>query len=226
MISFFVTGTDTGVGKTVVAAGLAAALRRRGIDVGVMKPIATGGVRRGGKLVSEDAEILVEAAGVRDSLDLVNPVCLEAPLAPLLAGKVDLRRIWRAYRTLSKKHEALVVEGIGGLLVPIRDRHFVADMIRRMALPVVLVTRSTLGTINHTLLTVEAARRRGIRILGIVVNHPARRPSSIDAKTLASLAGVPLLAEVPCSPRAAIFDKIGNSLGSLRADERRGGNRA
>lgn len=214
MVSFFVTGTDTGVGKTVVAAGLAAAFRRRGIDVGVMKPVATGGVRRGGTLISEDAEILIQAAGTRDSLDLVNPVCLEPPAAPLLAGKVDLERVQRAYRILSKRHETMIVEGIGGLMVPIRARFFVTDLIRRMALPVVVVTRSTLGTINHTLLTIDAARRRRIRILGIVVNHPDRSAASIGSRRLASLAGVPLLGEIP---------HFGNSPASIRADERRGG---
>lgn len=219
MVSFFVTGTDTGVGKTVVAAGLAAAFRRRGIDVGVMKPVATGGAR-----ISEDAQLLIAAAGTRDPLDLVNPVCLAPPVAPLLAGDVNLGRVLQAFRTLAKRHEMLIVEGIGGLLVPIRRRFFVADLIRKMALPVVVVTRPALGTINHTLLTVEAARSRGIRILGIVVNHHDRSAPSIDAATLASIAGVPLLGEVPYGRgRASVFDEIGNSLASIRADERRGG---
>jgi dethiobiotin synthetase len=114
MDGIFVTGTDTGVGKTFVAAGIAAALRRRGIDVGVMKPVMTGR--------SNDTRKLILASGARDPIELVNPIRLKAPLSPHLAAKlektvVDLRRIDRAFRELKSRHEVVIVEGAGGLLV-------------------------------------------------------------------------------------------------------------
>jgi len=204
--SIFVTGTDTGVGKTVVAAGIAAALARSGANVGVMKPVATGGRRRGNRLVSQDAELLRRAAGVRDPLELVNPVCLRPPLAPSLAARVsrrpvDLGLVWKAYTALSAAHERLVVEGVGGLLVPILERYPVARLVRRLGLPLVVVVRPTLGTINHTALTVMAARAHGLAVRGLVVNHHARfkvglaerlNPAALESETDA-----PVLGEVP-----------------------------
>jgi len=119
----FITGTDTEVGKTIVAAGLAGALRARGHDVGVMKPIATGCRRTPERLVSEDAELLMQAAGAGDEYDLVNPVALAPPLAPTVASvqtgcMVDVGLVESAYRELSERHEFLIVEGIGGLWSP------------------------------------------------------------------------------------------------------------
>ena len=204
--SIFVTGTDTGVGKTVVAAGIATALQRRGVDVGVMKPVATGARRRGDRLVSEDAEFLVRAAGVGDPLELVNPICLRPPLAPSVAARVsrrpiDLRLVWKAYRALSAAHECLVVEGVGGLLVPILERYPVARLVRRLGLPLLVVTRPTLGTINHTSLTVQAARAHGLRVLGLVVNHHARfrigLAERLNPAALEREADAPILGEVP-----------------------------
>src|SRR5437867_1949752 len=102
MKSVFVAGTDTDVGKTIVSAGLAAALARRGVNVGVMKPVATGGKRHGGRVLSEDAQFLVQAAGVRDPMELVNPICLEPALAPSVAARVarkpiQMERVWKAF---------------------------------------------------------------------------------------------------------------------------------
>jgi dethiobiotin synthetase len=221
--SLFVTGTDTGVGKTVVAAGIAAALRRRGVDVGVMKPFATG-VRR----VSGDAELLRRAAGADDPVDLVNPVRLGPPLAPSVAARltgrrVDLRAVFSAFRSLASRHECLVVEGVGGLLVPVRDRVPVAEVARRMGLPILVVTRATLGTINHTLLTVLAARARGLRVLGLVINHPAKSRRGLAERTnpeaLRRETGLPVLAQIPYlgpdpsrSLRHPAFDRLADRL--------------
>ena len=216
-LSIFITGTDTGVGKTVVTAGIAAALRRRGVDVGVMKPVATGAVDG----VSEDALLLRKAAGVGDPSELINPVCLEPPLAPSVAARItgtriDLRRVWSAYRTLSARHECMIVEGVGGLLVPILDRYPVARMAKRLGLPLVIVVRPTLGTINHTALTVHAARSFGLRVLGIVINHseklergPAERTNPLALKTECR---VPILGEVPFGGGRPAFDRIADRL--------------
>ncbi len=232
--SLFVTGTDTGVGKTVVAAGIAAAFRRRGADIGVMKPFATGARRRGGRLVSEDAELLRRAAGATDPIETVNPVCLEPPLAPSVAAKlsrrpIDLREVLRAYRALRRSHEAVIVEGVGGLLVPLLEGVPVARLVRRMLLPLLIVTRPTLGTINHTALTVLAARSYGLKILGLVVDHHAKFRDGLAERTnaavLESETGVAVLGEVPYlgrdpfgALRHRMFDQIADRLGAGRRE--------
>ena len=204
--SIFVTGTDTGVGKTIVSAGIAAALARRGKDVGVMKPVASGARRQGRRLVSDDALFLRRAAGVEDPLELVNPVCLAPPLAPSVAARVsgsriDLGRVWKAFRALSRAHEVLVVEGVGGLLVPILDRYPVARLARRLGLPRVVVARPTRGTINHTALTVLAAKAHGLAVRGLVINHHARfrrgLAERLNPEALETETGVPILGEIP-----------------------------
>ncbi len=205
------TGTDTGVGKTVVAAGLVKGFRQMGKDVGVMKPIATGCYRSdradgGYELRSEDVDFLVEAAGIDDGLELVAPFRFEPPLAPLTAARlageeISMEKILLAYRTLREKHELMVVEGIGGLMVPIRSDYFVVDMIGDLGLPAVVVARAGLGTLNHTILTVKFAQSQGIHIAGIVVNHAEREDRSQAAETnvpvLEECCGVPVLQVVP-----------------------------
>jgi len=204
--SFLVTGTDTGIGKTLVAGGLAAALARRGISVGVMKPFATGARSLRGRLVSGDARFLQAASGVKDSLDLINPICLKPPLAPWMAAEVaqkaiNLRKVWSAWRILTRRHPTMVVEGVGGLLVPLLTRFTVADLAEKLQLPLVIVTRPALGTLNHTALTVQVARSYGLRILGLVVNAavPGRRGTAErrNPAALELLNKVPLLAELP-----------------------------
>ncbi len=194
----FITGTDTGVGKTVVAAGLAGALKRRGVEVGVMKPVATGG--RG------DALLLMKAASSPDPMEVVNPIFLEPPLAPSTAAEIsraeiDLSKIWKAYAKLSSQHEFMVVEGIGGLLVPIKGKFLVVDLIKRLGLPIIVVSRPGLGTINHTLLTIECAKRHRIEIRGIVINGPKKKKSGLAEKTnpriIEELSGISILGTLP-----------------------------
>ena len=168
MNSFFITGTDTGVGKTVIAGALAAVLKKKGIDVGVMKPVATGGW--------DDARFLIRAAGVKDNLFLVNPYCLGTPVVPAVAAeiegvKIDIRKIKNAYEELSKKHDILVVEGVGGLLVPIYKNYLVTDLINELKLPVIIVAKPGLGTINHTLLTIRQAKISRIKVLGVIISN-------------------------------------------------------
>jgi dethiobiotin synthetase len=202
----FITGTDTGVGKTTVAVGLVQLLKAKGLDVGVMKPVATGAKWLNGELVSEDARLLIEASGARDSYGLVNPVCLSTPAAPTVAAiregrTVEPASIWRAFKALSSNHPFLVVEGIGGLLVPIDGNLFVADLAKKMSLPIIIVARASLGTINHTLLTVEAARRRRLRIAGVVLNcvngHLDKRQVDSTKKEIERLSGTKVLAVIP-----------------------------
>jgi dethiobiotin synthetase len=194
----FVTGTDTGVGKTVVACGLAAWCRLAGLDVGVMKPVATGGRwvrlpagRTGGdgtsRLVSDDAIRLARAAGAMDDWALINPVCFEEPVAPWTAARrgrtaIRLERVQQAYRVLAERHDVLIVEGIGGLLVPLAAETTVADMAARMGLPLLIVARPGLGTLNHTLLTVRVAEQLRLSCAGVVINHAAPAPAQPMAR--------------------------------------------
>ena len=163
---FFITGTDTGVGKTVVAAGIASVLRQSGINIGVMKPIATGDRR--------DAILLQQAAATSDALDLINPIFFSQPLAPSLAAQIDDREVsWEAikqgFELLSAIHPFLIVEGVGGIAVPLSPDYLVIDMIKQFQLPLLVVAHSHLGTINHTLLSLEQLQRHQVEVLGVVL---------------------------------------------------------
>ncbi len=176
----FVTGTDTGVGKSMVAAALASALRLQGVKTGVMKPISCGG--------TEDASLLMEAAGVKLPMNVVNPIALKQPLSPNVGAKmervtIDLTLIDRAVKKMSDHFDVLVVEGCGGLLVPIDDKNMVVDLIPRLRSKAILVSRSGLGAINHSLLSLEALRHRGIQPLGVIFNRLKPGSVSIPEKT-------------------------------------------
>lgn len=217
MRSIFIVGTDTGVGKTVVATGLAASLDRKGVDVGVMKPFATGGQP------SDDAVALRKAVSRPDPVELVNPVCYRSALAPKAAAKVEgeqrLNLVLRAWDELKSRHPVMIVEGIGGLLVPLRKKYFVVDLVKRFELPIVIVTRPTLGTLNHTLMTIHVARQYAIPIAGIVINHHAKFDDELaiqsNREELSAQHGIPFLGEVPFLEKddPEIFDGIVRKLG-------------
>jgi dethiobiotin synthetase len=185
----FVTGTDTGVGKTLVACALARGLRARGLDVGVMKPVETGVGADGPR----DAHALREAAGSeQDPLELVCPFALALPAAPTVAAAAEgrtigLETIRRAFATLAARHAYLVVEGAGGLLVPVTGDASMADVAGELGLSVLVVARARLGTINHTLLTLEAVRVRGLTIAGVVISHADGALTAPDAANLHAL---------------------------------------
>jgi dethiobiotin synthetase len=170
-----ITGTDTGVGKTVVTALLASCLLRRGVDVGVMKPVASGCENINGYPVSQDALFLKEKLVLDEACELITPVCYREPLAPAAASRIegvgfDIGRIERAYETLSRRHDIILVEGIGGILVPLDEKSTLMDIALRWALPLLVVARPGLGTINHTALTVSCARSAGCPVAGVVFN--------------------------------------------------------
>lgn len=179
--TLWVTGTDTGCGKTVVTAALALALRKRGVDVGVMKPVASGLVEVEGGLASPDVRFYRAFLGLADPDELVNPIAYAPATAPSVAARlehrpVDLMLIRRAFTELCSRHEWLLVEGIGGVLVPLSDALTAADLAAAMKLPAVLVARAGLGTLNHTFLSVSALRAREIPLLGIVLTPTSRHP--------------------------------------------------
>jgi len=215
----FVTATDTGAGKTFVSCALALALRALGRDVGVMKPVATGCRRLAdGTLVSADAEALVAAAGASDPSGLVTPAAFEAPLAPTAAaaregrGGADVAQILAAYAELLRRHETMIVEGIGGLLVPLAGRYTVRDLARDMACPVLIVSFNRLGTISHTALTVESARAAGLDVRGVVLNSPpglgADESSQTNAEEIERLVNVRVLARLGTLEDAAAAARL------------------
>jgi len=197
----FVTGTDTGVGKTVVACALLRGLRARGIDVGAMKPVETG-VSALGPL---DALSLRAAAAVDDPLEEVCPERFALPAAPRVAAAregrtVDLTRIESCFDALSARHSFLVVEGAGGLLVPVTAGVDMAELVRRLALPLLLVSRGALGAINHTRLSLEAVAARGLGLVGVVISHASGALSAAEHWNLDDLReelGPRLLGEIP-----------------------------
>jgi len=211
---FFVTGTDTGVGKTVVACALAEQLCARGVDVGVMKPIETG-VGAQGPL---NAIALAEAAGVDDPIDRICPVRLELPAAPDVAAAaegrtIELGAVRAAFDALRASHELLIVEGAGGLLVPITAERSMAELARELGLPLLVVARGRLGTVNHTRLTLEVAAARKLPVAGVVISHgpiPLSSADNANLETLRRLLGPLLLGELPPlepganAPRSAI----------------------
>ena len=204
MKAYFITGTDTGVGKTSITAGLAGSMRKLGVDVGVMKPIATGYPNKTG-FKSSDVAKLVEAASVKDPENLINPVFLPLPTSPydatkLLELSVDMPLIFEQFKKLLSLHEIVLVEGIGGIMTPIAKNFFVADMIKKMDIEVIIVTRATIGTLNHTVMTCKMCKDYGIKIRGLVINNfdekgtPAEKNAPV---TLYELTGVPILGTIP-----------------------------
>jgi dethiobiotin synthetase len=205
----FITGTDTEVGKTVVAGAIARQLRMDGQDVEVFKPAASGCWRDGsGQLVSGDAAFLAACADSQRPLAEITPVRFQEPLAPNVAAAraeqaVDLQAIFDGWRRIAETGRTVIVEGVGGLLCPISDDFWVIHLARMLAMPVVIVARPDLGTINHTLLTVHTARSAGLNVAGVVINRmpvdpdPRDIPSETNPEQIALRGDVEVLTRIP-----------------------------
>ncbi len=175
----FITGTDTGVGKTVVTAGIVRWLRNRGMDAVPMKPVQTGGKPSAGRFIAPDLEFCLSAAGIRpggEERQLMLPYIYEPACSPHLAGRLarrypEISRIKDCADRLLTNHQAVVAEGAGGIMVPLNESFTMLDLMKTLAYPVVLVSRFGLGTINHTLLSIQALRAAGIKLIGVVFNH-------------------------------------------------------
>ena len=192
----FITGTDTGIGKTVVAGALAHCLFLEGRRVGVFKPIATGCRRSREGLVSEDAEFLAHCSNCENPLEQINPERYWEPLAPIVAAErahreINWQNIQLGYENIVKTNDVVVVEGIGGVMVPICQDYLVVDLMRDMALPVIVVASSRLGTINHTLLTISTCRNNNLSVIGVVINNYVT-----DRATIAEEMNPRIIAEV------------------------------
>lgn len=206
---FFITGTDTGVGKTVATALLLKALQRRGLNVGVMKPVETGVDPECHSAANSDARFLIEAGGLDDDPGDVCVYRFKTPASPHQAARaegreLELRPILEAYGRLAARHDWMLVEGIGGLLAPLNASECAADLARALGLPLIIVTRYTLGTQNHTRLTVEAARQRDLKIAALLFNTAGPEPltpiEQAQPGLAAELCRVALTGELPFIP--------------------------
>ena len=198
MSGIFITGTDTGIGKTLITGLLARLFKEQGHSVGIFKPISCGPQR------DNDALLLKKLLKLKDPLSLINPISLPLPLSPLAAAQLSkktirLNKIFAAYKKLKKKYATVLIEGVGGALVPITKKYLVADLIADLKTPTIIVARAGLGTLNHTLLTVEALRRRNILILGIILNGYTGQDQSekTNGQLIEELTGIPILAKLP-----------------------------
>jgi dethiobiotin synthetase len=220
----FITGTDTGIGKTVITGAIARRLRLRGRNVAVSKPLASGCERRREGLVSEDAEYIAHCADTSHPLDVVCPQRFEEPLAPAVAASragvaVDWAEIQRSIDTVTKDADCVLVEGAGGIMVPLDEKATVLDLIVWLGLPTVVVARPNLGTINHTVLTVQRLQDAGVKIAGVVINRYPPDGAGVAEETsprwierLAKtkvLCLVPELAHIAAPPPADIMAAIG-----------------
>ena len=196
-MNYFITGTDTEVGKTYFSAMLTRALRRAGFDTVALKPVCCG--------PRDDVEALYHAAEESLSPDVINPIWLEAPAAPLVAArashseiKMDALMEW--YRPLRAHHRSLLVEGAGGWLVPLASGCTMADLAGEFGLPVLVVVANKLGCLNHALLTLESIRARGLECAGFVMNELSDKASTLVTETNAALlqefTGLPILFHV------------------------------
>ncbi len=201
----FITGTDTGVGKTFFACKLAALLRKSGYRVGVMKPAESGCAERQGRLCPEDAILLKEASASQDPLDKICPYQLREPLAPSVAAQrqgitLKIDQLMDVYDEITSTHDITLVEGAGGLMVPLLPSYTYADFVRVLKLPVIVVAANRLGMVNHLLLTLEHARCKGLSVLGYVLNrleNGASLAAETNREALSTLTAVRCAGELP-----------------------------
>tara|TARA_Y100000590_G_scaffold21125_1_gene24550 strand:- start:1345 stop:2040 length:696 start_codon:yes stop_codon:yes gene_type:complete len=175
MTSLFVTGTDTDVGKTCVTAGIVNYLSKMQIDVGVMKPFASG-YKGSSDSISQDVEILMKFSGASDPVNLVNPYYFEIPTSPFDACKqlnleIDIDKVINSYNQLASNHDVVIVEGIGGIMTPISKNYFVSDLISDLHLDSIIVTGTQIGTVNHLMLTYQHLKQKNLKFKAFVINQ-------------------------------------------------------
>lgn len=212
----FITATDTGVGKTLVSGAIANILTQKGKKIGVFKPVATGCKKIKGKFISEDAEFLAACIDNKIPTDIITSVKYKIPASPLAcemaeSKKVDFEKILATYKQICRSTDFVIVEGIGGVKVPITRNFDVLDFAKALKLPIVLVARAKLGTINHTLLSIDAIRQKGLSLAGIIINGYDKKTKDFAEKTNAAiikkLGKVKILAIVPYDKKVNIEKK-------------------
>lgn len=206
MAGIFIIGTDTNVGKTMIAAAFAWLIQRKGINVGVMKPFAAAQKVFSKRYKSIDTATLAKAARVRDADEEINPFFYKVAAAPIMAARIanqstpSLSAAIKAFNKLASKHEFMIVEGIGGIMVPLTREAYVADLARALKLPTIIVARATLGTLNHIILTIQICRCYGLNVQGIIVNGMPERPGIVQkylVPTIEELTDVQVLCVIP-----------------------------
>jgi len=203
MKPLFVTATDTDIGKTYVCAGLAYALKKSGIDVGIMKPFACGVKQKIG-FSSNDLTILTNAAMVDDTEDIINPFFFPIPASPYTAAKnlgvkIDVEHVMECFRKLDEIHDIMLVEGIGGIMTPILKDYAIIDLIKDLMANTIIVTSSKIGTVNHTVLTCNMCKNMNIPIKGLIINNFDSTGYPIDEleRDLNTLTNLPVLCSLP-----------------------------
>ncbi|MFH1423140.1 MAG: dethiobiotin synthase [Planctomycetota bacterium] len=194
----FITATDTGAGKTTIGVALAAYLQKKGCNIGVMKPVESGG--------TSDSQVYTAVIKTGDPPELINPYHFNMPVSPHQAAReegkeVKYEVIESAFNQLSAKHDFVIIEGAGGLLSPITDELLSADLIKKFQLPILVIAKPQVGTINHTLLTLRCAEQMGIPIIGIIINYSQDTRGGIATKSkpeeFSKFTTVPLLGILP-----------------------------
>jgi dethiobiotin synthetase len=201
----FVTGTDTAIGKTTISCGLAWMLRKRGINVGIMKPFATGDKLYSRKFKSKDTAMLAEAANIGDSDKLLNPSFFPIAASPLMASNIlktsiKQNEVLNSFNFLQAKYDFIIVEGIGGIMVPITRNVMLGHFAKMMGLPLIIVSQSRVGSINHILLTIKAAKDFGLEIFGIIINKMPKNANLVEKKTpeyIHRLTNIPIISIIP-----------------------------
>ncbi len=206
MKTLFVLGTDTDVGKTSISSGLIKILIANGIKVGVMKPFASGIKVYSKKYKSKDTKILSVSAKINDKDNILNPFFYSIPSAPFLAATVlkkkdsDLKYVKKIFTDLKKKYDFVIVEGIGGLMVPLNSHQYISDLIKTLNTPILLITNNKIGTINHTILTINTCKSLNLPIYGLIINKTLKVDKRIDdnlANVFRRLTDIRILGEIP-----------------------------
>jgi dethiobiotin synthetase len=207
----FIIGTDTDVGKTTIAAGLGYLLTKNGLRIGVMKPFAADSKQYSKEFLSKDTKILKEATNTKEQNDVINPFFYNIPSAPYLVSKIqaeckqiDPKKILEIFLGLTKKNEFVIVEGMGGLMVPLTKNLYIADVVKMLNIPVILVMSNKIGTINHTVMTSFLCRHYKLNVIGIIINNlfslkerKFRMVNAVLPETVNELTGYPILGVIP-----------------------------
>ena len=203
MKSLFVTGTDTGIGKTCISAGIALALKKSGVNVGVMRPFMCGIKQKTGS-ADDDVTTLTNAANVIDPRELVNPFFFPIPASPYTAAKnsgtkININHVLDSYEKLSKVHDVILVEGIGGIMTPILKNFSVIDLIKELHTNTLIVTSSKIGTVNHTVMTCKLCKNLEIPVKGLIINNfdSEGYPILELERDLSDLTDLPILCSLP-----------------------------
>lgn len=226
MKGLFITATDTEIGKTMITGAIAAALKARGKNVGVFKPLASGGILTPeGRLLSEDASFLMQAAGIGEERRLeVNEVCLEPALTPAVAARVtsiqiDMEKIIENLLENAKQYDIVLVEGVGGITAPLWQDYLIVNLMQRLQLPALIVAKPGLGSINHIVLTYEYAKQHQVRLDGVIFNMwDAEHAGILEASNIEyikQLTQLPILGRMPASKELSVIKNCTDNLAAI-----------